>query len=81
MSKMLWVRLMCRLFGHDVYATGREGMLLYEVRCIHCRRTYVAHSEHPRVLIPADRESDAIFRGYQSCGRISLRSDLKPMKW
>lgn len=60
--KRLFTRLRCRLFGHSCSPTGRHAILLTEWRCRDCDGLFVSHVDHGRALMPADAESDQIFR-------------------
>lgn len=40
----LFNALICFIRGHDIYPTGRELIMLYQVECYRCHRLFCCHA-------------------------------------
>lgn len=54
--------LICFFIGHKCVPTGRHAYLIHEHYCLTCDRLYISHTEYGGMLLPADKDSDRIFR-------------------
>lgn len=64
------MKVRCMIRGHDCERTGRHSLILREWRCKDCGGLYVSNADHYdlNALIPADAESDRIFRSWMEQG-------------
>lgn len=53
----------CFFFGHPVVRTGRHGRLLFEVKCSHCNKLFIATREpdHAGLLLPYTKDVEPFF--------------------
>ena len=55
-------RILCFFRGHPCEPTGRHAILVVEWKCKRCGGIYVTHAHYGNDLLPADDDSDRLFR-------------------
>lgn len=69
--RRLGAKVLCLVQGHPCEPTGRHAILLREWRCLRCGGLFVSHIEHGNALLPADEDSNRIFRDYADAIKAS----------